>query len=473
MTTTDKERERLAARLREIAPPGQAGDRERTVAYALEHGSETLSDDEALDEARQRLGEGQDGNAPEEERILGPDGARPQGGGARRRPDTPGTPIAFEDIEPWPTPVNGLDLANEIGAAVRRHVVMSEDLERAVVLWTFLTWTYDASRVLPLLAISSPTPECGKTTLLELLTELVARPVPGSNITPAATFRVIEAARPCLLIDEADTFLNDRDELRGVINSGHTRATAFVLRSVGEGPKQEVRKFSTWCPKALALIRDLPETLARRSIPIRLEMKLPSEYPEYVVAGDERYRDLRRRLARWAEDHEDAAAGDVELPPSLFNRKGDNWRPMLSIARAIGGDWPAEAERSAIALTGERREEGLASLLLADLRTIFANKGDPDALPSQVLAEELVALEDRPWPEFGWQRKPLTTHGLASQLRHFGVRPHEIWFGDKNLRGYRREALASIWERYAPAGAPPGRTAIPLETAAESGKQGL
>jgi hypothetical protein len=55
------EREHLASRLEEIARPGAAGDRERIVAYALRYGSETLTDDEALAEARDRLGESQNG----------------------------------------------------------------------------------------------------------------------------------------------------------------------------------------------------------------------------------------------------------------------------------------------------------------------------------------------------------------------------------------------------------------------------
>lgn len=69
------ERERLAARLREMAPPGQAGDRERILAHALENGSATLADDEAIAEAKRRLSENQDNGASSaagEEVILPP-----------------------------------------------------------------------------------------------------------------------------------------------------------------------------------------------------------------------------------------------------------------------------------------------------------------------------------------------------------------------------------------------------------------
>ena len=50
---------------------------------------------------------------------------------------------------------------------------------------------------------------------------------------PAAVFRVIEETQPTLLIDEADTFLQGNDELRGILNSGYTRKTAYVVRVAG------------------------------------------------------------------------------------------------------------------------------------------------------------------------------------------------------------------------------------------------
>jgi putative DNA primase/helicase len=387
---------------------------------------------------------------PEYDRLVDEARAKLDGnvGEAKRRGQAKaGSRIALEEVEPWPEPVDGLELANEIRAVIRRHVVLDETASLAVALWAMLTWVYESSRVLPILAVSSPTPECGKTTLLELLGELVQRAVPGSNITPAATYRVIEAARPTLLIDEADTFLGGNDELRGVINSGHTRATAFVLRSVGDGAKQEVRKFSTWCPKAIAVIRELPETITRRSIGIRLERKLPSEEVEYLAAGDGRYRGLRRRLARWAEDNEDAAGRKVDLLPMLSNRRGDNWRSLLSIAEAIGGEWPQRAAAAATKLTGKQDQDGIAALLLADIKAIFDGK-EADALSSQELVAALTSLEDRPWPEWGRQRKPLTAPGLASQLRHFGIGPHQIWSDGQNHRGYRKRQFERVWERY-------------------------
>ena len=62
---------------------------------------------------------------------------------------------------------------------------------------------------------------------------------------PAPLFRLVERDEPTLLLDEADTYFRDAQELRGFINRSHRRDLAFVARCVGD--YHEPRKFSTWC----------------------------------------------------------------------------------------------------------------------------------------------------------------------------------------------------------------------------------
>jgi hypothetical protein len=63
------------------------------------------------------------------------------------------------------------------------------------------------------------------------LSKLAHRPLASANISPPALFRVIEEAEPTLLIDEADTFLQGNDEMRGILNAGYSRETGVC----GEG----------------------------------------------------------------------------------------------------------------------------------------------------------------------------------------------------------------------------------------------
>ncbi len=105
------------------------------------------------------------------------------------------------------------------------------DAEAAAV-WIFGTYLMDVWRLWPRLMVPSPTKACGKTTLLETVETLCHRGMIVSNASPAVIYRAIEAWCPTLLLDQADTWTKDNAELNGILNSGHTKRTARVLRTV-------------------------------------------------------------------------------------------------------------------------------------------------------------------------------------------------------------------------------------------------
>ena len=185
-----------------------------------------------------------------------------------------GRPVEFSELVPWPEPVNGADLLDGLAKAIRAHVVMTNAARDTGALWTVHSHLTNCFLVSPRLGVCSPVKGCGKTTLLDVLGCLVHRSLPTANLTPAAIFRVIESHHPTLLIDEADTFLRDNDELRGVLNSGH-RKGGSVLRIVGD--EHAPRAFATYSACAIALIGVLPDTLHDRALIINLKRRLPSE----------------------------------------------------------------------------------------------------------------------------------------------------------------------------------------------------
>ena len=269
-----------------------------------------------------------------------------------------GHAVSFPEPEPWPEPVGGASLLNGIAAAIRQHVVLTDHARDITALWTLHTYLIDRFLVSPRLGISSPTKGCGKTLLLDVLSRLVARPLPTTNVTPAAIFRVVEAHHPTLLIDEADTFLYDNDELRGVLNGNRKGST--VLRTVGDD--HEPRAFSTYCACAIALIGELPDTIHDRSVIVDLKRRLRSERitpfrPDRADHLDE----LARKAVRWTKDNAvRVGEADPEMPDGIINRAADNLRPLLAIADAAGGE---EAQRVQ------------ARLVQGRLRSLFAASG--------------------------------------------------------------------------------------------------
>lgn len=200
---------------------------------------------------------------------------------AARPTDTKGQgrSLVLPSIEPWPSPVNGAELLDEICGLISRYIVLPLESIAAVALWIVHTHCFDCFAHSPRLAIISPEKGCGKTTLLDVLYCLVARPLDTANATVSAIFRIVELAKPTLLIDEADTFLGDNDELRGILNAGHRRG-GQVTRTVGED--HEPRQFSTWAPAAIAMIGRLPDTLNDRSIIVSLKRRKASERVEFL-----------------------------------------------------------------------------------------------------------------------------------------------------------------------------------------------
>jgi putative DNA primase/helicase len=367
-----------------------------------------------------------------------------------------GRRIILVSPEPWPEPVNGAELLDELVATYRRHIALPSHGAEAAALWTLHTYVHDAAPASPILVANSPVKRCGKTTFAELATALVNRPLPTSNISPAALFRTVEKFSPTLILDEADTFLTkagDRDsvggELRGILNAGHTRATAFVIRT--QGDEHEPRTFSTWCPKMVALIGRLPATLEDRAIVIPMRRRTRGE-PIQKLRRDRlaMYDCLGRQVARWAADHQDVLRGaDPTVPGELNDRAADNWRTLLAIADQAGGPWPERARRAARALSGGGPEEDVASImLLTDLQDLFAQK-DTDHLLTESILPALHDMEERPWA--AWSRgKPMSARHVAELLRPFEVRSRKVREGDRTRWGYRLADLSDAFTRYLP-----------------------
>src|SRR5271166_3569685 len=370
----------------------------------------------------------------------------------KRQPETAngqGQPLDLPTPELWPDRVDGAALLSEMTVAIRKYVVMEAGCPEAVALWTLHAHALDAFQISPRLAVTSPEKRCGKTTALDVVYSLAPRPLSTSNTSAAAIFRTIEAARPTLLIDEADTFLTNNEEIRGVLNSGHRRSAAYVLRLVGDN--HEPRQFSTWAAVAIALIGKLPETLQDRSILIRMRRRLSSEsIAQFRADRTDDLKVLARKAARWANDNlETLRAMDPDVPPTITNRDADNWRPLLAIADAAGGEWPARARAIAETMTDQADgdDQSLKMMLLEDVRSVFETNG-VDKLPSADLVEAVSEMKDRPWPELGRAAKPITQNKLAGLLKDFGIHPGNVWAGTKPLKGYSLGQFQDAFKRY-------------------------
>ena len=360
-------------------------------------------------------------------------------------------PAAVQDDDAWATAVDGAELLDDLRSLAQRFLILPHDGDNVIALWALFTYTIDVAGVAPILALLSPEKRCGKTTTLELLKRLARRALPASNVTPAALFRSVEKWTPTLLVDEADTFLRDRDELRGIINSGHTRATAFVLRT--EGDNHDPVQFSTWCAKAIALIGKLPDTIEDRSIVLTLRRKLRSECLEKLRHADPaEFETLRRKCVRWARDNAHRLrAARPSVPEALNDRAADSWEPLLAIADLAGGRWPELARETACQVSRAGAEsDSLRVELLRDIQAMFKRLG-VDRIPSELLVDELCKSAETRWADFSRGGKRITQRQLAGLLKLFEIQPRDIRFDSGVKKAYAVDWFQDAFRRYIPA----------------------
>ena len=379
---------------------------------------------------------------------------------ARPRPEaTDGRTVALAEVDPWPEPVAAGALLHDLARAIRRHVLLPASATDCTALWIAHTWVYDRFQHSPRLSITSPAKRCGKSTLLDVLRATCHRPLKADNISASGVFRTVEALRPLsLLVDEADSFLGDNEELRGILNSGF-EASGEVVRVVEiQGEHQPIR-FATYCPVALAGIGALPGTLEDRALPVVLQRKAAAETVTKLRAQGARaaLHDLARKLARWAADRRRHLPADPPVPDAMGDREGDIAVPLLAIADDAGGEWPGRARLALLDLFGVRTaNEGTTeagAMLLADIKLLFAGLSALRLTSAQIV-EHLAKQEERPWPE--WRHgKPMTAPQLARELAPFGVRPGTIRVpGAATAKGYYRDSFEEAWTRYLPSEVP-------------------
>ena len=365
----------------------------------------------------------------------------------------PGRPVEWDDPVPWPEPVDGAALLGEIKAKVEHYADLPGGGADAVTLWALYTWTFESFSVSPNLMVTAPERESGKTRVTELLSWMVRRAKPVSDASAAAIIRGIERDRPTLLFDEAQSFLKRKadDPIRGVLLASFSRRFAYVERV--EGESHDVRAFSTFTPKAmngrnLARVDDM---LTSRSIVLSMT-RATRRLPELRDDRDPVGLDMRRRCARWAADN---AAALREADPDVGERMGRSaqvWRPLFALADAAGGDWPAMARTAADALSASAAAvadgETLGTMLLADVREVFRDLGDPERIQSKDLDKALIALPERPWATLRPGDKPMSATKRGLMLKDYGIQPKNSRVNGSVVKVYERVAFEEAWSGY-------------------------
>jgi hypothetical protein len=382
----------------------------------------------------------------------------------------------FTEAREW-CPPGGAEVLDAVYNFIRRFISLSEPQARVATLWAAHTHAIDAAEFTPYLAITSPEKRCGKSRLLRILWHFVRNPWKSGSASAAVLAHKIDSEQPTLLLDESDATFNGPSEyselLRGVLNNGFEREGGTYDRMEGQGASQKPVSLRVFCPKAIAGIGRLPDTVTDRSIPIRMQRALQGQIERLrgrdakKVAGP-----IAARLGAWCAANE-RTLREARLPiiEELNDRQNDFAEPLVAIADLAGGDWPEAARRAIIELCAQAQAEddSLSTLLLHDIKAIL-DGSNLDRITSEDLATSLAAMEDRPWAEMPGSHKAVTKAEIARLLRRHSIKPANIRRdGGEQRKGYRREWFIEAWEHYPP---PPDASRSSIPTCEDSREVG-
>lgn len=358
----------------------------------------------------------------------------------------------FDDIEPWHEPINPAELLDNITSTIQRFIVLDKHQAQAAALWVCSCWFIDEIHCAPILLINAPEKACGKTQLLTVLAKLAPRTAQASSISPSVLFRMIETYKPTLFIDEIETVLNDNEDLRGLINAGHTRDSAYVWRSVAKGDDFEPKCFTVWGMKAIAGINaiKLAETVTSRSIIIELRRKKADEIVERLRhAESDIFQILASKLARFLDDfHQQVKDTRPKLPDNLGDRDQDNWEPLFQIANVAGSHWVETALNAALNISNQTQSpQSSANELLADIKEIFDSK-QTIKISTIDLITALCEDTEKSWCTYN-RGKQLSPRQLSNKLKDYGIASKTIRFSAyETAKGYEATQFNDAFERY-------------------------
>jgi hypothetical protein len=351
----------------------------------------------------------------------------------------------FLDAVPPPEPVPQLaDLIAQIEAMLSTYICFQHPHTAVLIAcWVVLSYVQQAVTYIGFLALQSPTPRCGKSKTLKLISRcLNGSPPILANVTAATIFRNVD---PCQIIDEADRYRQSDKEVFGllmsVLNVGF-EAGAKIPRMDREGNIQFFDAFKNYC---FSGIEGLCDTISDRAFIIRM-LRSTTRMPRLILRKlDTTFAQIRRDLERWAAHNLDAVQAHYESlgdsVPELMDfdeRYQDISESVLVIAELADEGRPSGLRKrvlSALGAIADRREPvGREQWFLAFL----------DLIDEQLKNQEDIFVETATLLELCETDETLSEvesgRALAAQLRNFDLLPRQNPAGLK--RGY---AISRQW----------------------------
>jgi hypothetical protein len=330
---------------------------------------------------------------------------------------------------------------------VRRHVEVSEDFELIATYYILFTWVYDAFHEVPYVRVRGGYGS-GKTRFLLTVGSLCRLPIFASAAsTVSPIFRLLDAFRGTLILDEGDfRFSDEKAEIVKILNNGNAKGFPVLRTEVSPKKEFDPRAYNVFGPKIVAT-RGFFQDRALESRCVTEDMRGGAIRADIPLNLDERFheeaRAIRNQLLLWRLRHfkdarTDFGTGARDLEPRLQQIFG----PLVSVIRDV-----SDRERVVTYVSKvnddlvEERSEAAEAQILQVIRDLVA-RGPEARLAIQDITREFVR---RYGDEYERRVTPRWVGSLVR--RRLGLKPSRST-GIFTLGPEEVARLASLYKRF-------------------------
>jgi hypothetical protein len=228
------------------------------------------------------------------------------------------------------------ELVGAIQDFIHHYVDVSPLFEKIASYYVLFSWVYDSFNELPYLRLRGD-PGSGKTRFLLTVGSLCYKPIFASGAsTVSPLFRILDAFRGTLIIDEGDFRLSDeKAEIVKILNNGNAKGFPVLRSESTNGKEFNPRAYAVFGPKFIAT-RGYFEDRALESRCLTEEMgqnRLRNDIPINLPPGHkDEARELRNKLLlfRFRNLHRQQSVEDL-VDRAIEPRLNQVFVPLLSI----------------------------------------------------------------------------------------------------------------------------------------------
>lgn len=336
------------------------------------------------------------------------------------------------------------ELLDSVRRFIHRYADLSESFEEIASHYVLLSWIYDAFSELPYLRLKGDYGS-GKSRCLQTIGAICYKPmfVSGAS-TVSPMFRIIDAFRGTLVLDESDfRFSDEKAEIVKILNNGMSSGFPVLRSEVTPTKEYNPRAFAVFGPKIIATRGDFDDralesrciTEAMTGLPPRADIPLSLPKDFHVEALELRNSLLGYRFRNLHRQWSVESVRNVGLEPRVAQVFG----PLFALA----SDDSVRERLMVLARgrTGTLQAERSASIEAQLLGIMFDMRRNACPLAVKDIAERFASRHGSDY------QKPITPRWIGAQLRRrlslVPLKTHGTFvLPDSDLR------LAALFERF-------------------------